>query len=38
MVTPTILFIARINQAAACWATPWLALQQSQVPHAGRIS
>jgi hypothetical protein len=38
MLTPAILSIAWINQAAAWWVAPWLALPQNQAPQAGHIS
>jgi hypothetical protein len=38
MLTPAILSIAWINQAAAWWLAPWLAPLSSQAPQAGRIA
>jgi hypothetical protein len=38
MLTPAILSIAWINQAAAWWLAPWLALPRSQAPQAGRTA
>jgi hypothetical protein len=35
MLTPAILVITWINHAAALWAAPWFAVQQSAAPQAG---
>ena len=38
MLTPVILSIAWINQAAAWWVAPWLAPLGSRAPQAGRVA
>ena len=38
MLTPAVLSIAWINQAAAWWLAPWLAPLRSRALQAGRMA